>query len=330
MRSSFLLPLACLGLLAAGCQTPPPVSTTPNTPLNTKFQTRSWDTGGNTPGKELVSDHYRIYTTAASQEILSWLPGFMEAAFDNYARITQLPARPSGQPMPVYMMGTRREWAALTRSIVGSQWDLYSAIQAGGYCYKGVCVFWDMGGVGAMSVASHEGMHQFLSHRMKDPLPMWLEEGLTTMAEGYQVDGASVQFTPHRNPARFTDLRNALVNDWWIPVEKLLPMDGGDATQLGTPERAVGYYGQIWALGQFLRSDPAYAPKRLKMLADAEAGLFHQALKLTPLQVERLRQQGRGYNRTVSAPLFKHYMDEDLAGFDRKYKAFARKLAKLG
>lgn len=320
----------CSAWFAAGCQTPAPVSTAPSTPLSTRFQTRAWDSGGNTPGKELVSDHYRIYTTAASQEILSWMPGFMEAAFDNYASIMQLPPQAGGQPMPVYMMGTRQEWAALTRSIVGSQWGLYSAIQAGGYCYKGVCVFWDMGGMGTMSVASHEGMHQLLHNRMKDPLPMWMEEGLTTMAEGYQVDGASVQFTPQRNPARFTDLRNALVNDWWIPLDKLLPMDGGDATQLGTPERAVGYYGQIWALGQFLRSDPAYGPKRLKMLADAQAGRFHEAMKLSPQQFENLRQQGRRYNQAASTPLFKYYLDEDLAGFDRKYKAFARKLAKLG
>lgn len=321
----------CLGLLAAGCQTPGPVTTAPAaTPLSTKFQTRSWDSGANTAGKELVSDHYRIYTTSASPEILNWLPGFMEAAFNNYSRIMAVPMPAGEGPMPVYMMGTRQEWAALTRSIVGPQWGIYSAIQAGGYCYKGVCVFWDMGGVGAMSVASHEGMHQVLSHHMKDPLPMWMEEGLTTMAEGYQVDGASVQFTPDRNPGRFSDLRNALVNDWWIPVEKLLPMDGGDAAQLGTSQRAVGYYGQVWALGQFLRCDPTYAPKRLKMLADAQAGKFHQAVKLSPQQFQRLRQQGRVYNRTVSTPLFKYYLDEDLAGFERKYKAFARKLAKLG
>ena len=39
---------------------------------------------------------------------------------------------------------------------------------------------WDMGGIGTLGTASHEGLHQFLACRMKDHLPMWVEEGLCT------------------------------------------------------------------------------------------------------------------------------------------------------
>ena len=311
--------------LAAGCRAPEPPAATP---LVTAFETRPWGSGDSS-GRELVSEHYRILTTSSRPEILGHLPGFMEAAYGNYLTITGLPDRPPERRMAIYMMATRREWSVLTRSIVGRQWETYSSIEAGGYCYRGVGVFWDMGGVAALAVASHEGLHQFLHHRLKDRLPMWLEEGLATMAEGYQVDGRSVRFTPRRNPSRFTDLRRAIVNDWWIPLEELLPMDGGDAVKLGYTERVVGYYGQVWALAQFLRSDPDFARKRARMLADAEAGRFQRVLGASPAGMARLRRSGRLYNRAVSLPLFRAYVTDDLAGFEKRYKAFAKKLVRL-
>ena len=325
MRYSALLSSAFLAALVGGCQQPPDVRWTP---LSVAFRNVPWD-GGSASGRELISRHYRVYTTSGSPEVLNYLPGFMEAAHANYLEITGLPPREAKAPMPIYMMGTRQQWAALTRSIVGSQWNLYSSIEAGGYCHKGVCVFWDMGGISALSVASHEGLHQFLAHRMKDQLPMWLEEGLAASAEGYQIHAQTVRFTPERNPGRFGDLRKAIVNGWWVPLPKLLKMDGGDAVQSGPPERAVGYYGQLWALALFLRSDPKYAQGRARLLADAEAGRLHLALKTSRARLKGLRRRGRLYNQTVSAALFRHYVDDDLGAFERRYKAFAKRLAKL-
>ena len=310
---------------AAGCQDAQSVSATP---LTVEFVSKPWS-GGSSAGRELLSTHYRILTTSRSQEILSYLPGFMEAAHENYLAITGLAPRQQPRPMLIYMMATRQEWAALTRSVVGQQWETYSAIQAGGYCHKGICVFWDSGGVAALAVASHEGLHQFLAYRVKEHLPMWFEEGLATLAEGYQIDGQAVRFTPERNPSRFADLRKAIVNDWWIPLEQLLAMDGGDAVKLWPPGRVVGYYGQVWAMGHFLRSDPAYAVRRGRLLADAEAGRLHRALMLSPEGLRRLHQQGRAYNRAVSLPLFKHYITDDLAAIERRYKAHARSLVRL-
>jgi len=318
--------MACLAG-AAGCDNANPAG--PGvTPLRISFENRSWDVGDSV-GRELTSKHYRIYTTSNRSEIVDYLPGFMEAAHRNYLGVTGLQAKPAVGTYPVYMMATRQEWAGLTRSIVGGQWDTYASISAGGYCYKGVCVFWDIGGLGAMSIASHEGLHQLLHHRMKDHLPMWMEEGLATLTEGYEIDGATVRFTPERNVARFTDLRKAIINDWWIPLEKLLVMDGGDAMQLGAPERAVGYYGQIWALAVFLRRDPQFAPGRRKMIADAEAGRLVDALSPTDRQLARQLVNTRSYNRQVALPLFRLYISEDLQGLERRYKDFARKLVRL-
>ena len=321
-------------LLVVGCGEPAELKTEttlppqPRSAMRTRVEAHSWDVGDGV-GRELVSDHYRIYTTSHRPEILDYLPGFMEAAHRNYLNVTGLPAKPSTDRMPLYMMATRQEWSALTKSIVGRQWGLYSSISAGGYCYKGVCVFWDIGGLASMSVASHEGLHQFLHHRMKQNLPMWVEEGLATLSEGYEIDGPTVRFTPHRNVARFSDLRKAIVNDWWIPLEKLLTMDGGDAVQLGAPERTVGYYGQVWALAVFLRSDPRYAPGRNHLIADAEAGKLMDALDASDRVIIRQLGGTRSYNRQIALPLFKRYISDDLPTFERRYRSFAEGLVRL-
>jgi hypothetical protein len=325
LRLSFAI--AAVLAVAAGC-TGPGQSELGATPLRIPFQNSNWDAGENV-GRELTSTHYRIYTTSTRPEIIDYLPGFMEAAHRNYLAVTDLKASPPAEPMNVYMMASRQEWAGLTRSIVGGQWDVYASISAGGYCYKGVCVFWDIGGLASLSIASHEGLHQFLHHRVKEHLPMWMEEGLATLAEGYDVDGPTVRFTPERNITRFTDLRKAMVNDWWIPLEKLLQMDGGDAVQLGAPERAVGYYGQLWALAQFLRTDPQFAAGRQRLIADADAGKLVAALGRTDQLMARQLGGTRSYNRQVALPLFRRYISDDLQGFEARYKAFARKLARL-
>jgi len=329
MKVPKIVILALALVLAAGCgEKDDALRMSPESSMRIPVRSANWDAGQGT-GRELVSQNYRIYTTSTRPEILEYLPGFMEAAHRNYLDVTGLADRPASDKLPVYMMATRQEWASLTRSVVGSQWGLYSSISAGGYCYKGVCVFWDIGGLASLSVASHEGLHQFLHGRIKQQLPMWMEEGLATLCEGYGVNGAAVQFTPARNVARFTDLRKAMVNDWWIPLEKLLQMDGGDAVQLGAPERAVGYYGQVWALAVFLRSDPQYAAGRNRLIADAESGKLLDGLDGRVRAIARQLTGTRTYNRQVALPLFKRYISDDLPGFERRYKAFAEKLAKL-
>lgn len=324
------IPIAVMSVLVGCGDKPAPEVHTqqPPAPLRINAKAGPWDVGEGS-GRELVSKHYRIYTTSRRPEMLDYLPGFMEAAHRNYLDVTGLPARPAAEPMPVYMMGTRQEWASLTKSVVGRQWNIYSSISAGGYCYKGVCVFWDIGGITSMSVASHEGLHQFLHHRDMQHLPMWMEEGLATLCEGYHIEGSTVQFTPHRNVARFSDLRKILVNDWWIPLEKLLPMDGGDAVKLGATERTVGYYGQIWALAVFLRTDAAYRAGRDRLIADAEAGRLTDALDPGDRAIVRQLGGTRSYNKQIALPLFKRYISDDLPAFERRYKAFAKKLVML-
>jgi hypothetical protein len=324
-------PKLLVGLLAAAIALPacaPQTDAGGGAAMTTEVHRTPWQTGS-TAGSELTTAHYRIFTTATNRALVTYMPGFLEAAYRNYLDLTGLADRPHAPPMPVYLMATRREWASLTVSVVGEQAaGPYLGIQAGGYCYEGVCVFWDIGVLGTFSVASHEGLHQFFHHRLRDRLPMWLEEGLCTMAEGYDLTGDRVTFTPQRNNFRFTDLRAAIVQGRTLPLEELLTTDSGEAIG-GTQDQATGYYGQLWALVQFIRSNPAALAGMQRLLADAEAGRLHQGLHVTADDLAVLRHRGRAYNKTVSLPLFRLYIASDLAAFERDFKAFSLNLARL-
>jgi hypothetical protein len=288
--------------------------------LRVAVQEQPWEDSG----RQIITKHYQIFTTCTNRRLMSAVPGFMEAARDNYLGLTGLADVPM-PAMPIYLMASRSQWATLTKSVVGPQAPTYLSIQAGGYCYKKVCVFWDIGGLGTLSVASHEGLHQFLAYRMKNQLPMWLEEGLCTQAEGYQLFGDRVIFTPADNVMRHGDLRSAIMGDRWIPIAKLLPMDAGDAV-VGKAEAAVGYYGQLWSLVMFIRSDQTYRQGLVRMLADAQAGELNKAVGVPAEVMAGLQRQGRLYNRAMSERLFRHYICDDLERFEREYRAYSQRL----
>lgn len=295
-------------------------------PLVIEPQTRAWNTP-RTPGTEFLTAHYRIFTTVTRRPLRQYLPGAMEAAYRQYLELTGLADRPANRRMDVYVMATRHQWAALTTARLGENAP-HLNISAGGYCHEGVCALWDIGTRATLSVAAHEGLHQFFAHRMEGALPMWLEEGLCSMMEGHTVRRDTIVFTPVHNPSRHGSLRTAIINGHWIPIKRLLPMDAGD-TVGGTPGKAVGYYGQVWALSLFLWSVPEYRAGVQRLIRDARDGRLHLALGWPEVAILRLRRMGRPYNRTVSEPLFKHYISDDVEAFDRDYLAFARKLAGL-
>ncbi len=318
-----VLALACL----AGCAKPGGEGAAVARPIIIDAPPRPWDTP-RTKGVQFISDHYHIYTTVDRQPLRKYLPGFMEAAHEHYLEMTGLAGRPRGRRMVMYVMATRRQWVLLTIARLGPRADGPLNITAGGYCYAGVCVLWDIGIRSTLSVASHEGLHQFFAHRMSDSLPMWLEEGLCAMAEAHIRRRDTVVFTPEHNPSRITCLRTAIINNHWIPIERLLPMDAGDAVGKSS-EKSLGYYGQVWALSLFLRSVPAYRQGMERLIKDAQAGRLHRAAGVSARALAQLRRLGRPYNRTVSLPLFRHYITGDIAAFDRAYLAFARNLSGL-
>ncbi len=279
-------------------------------------------------GEVIRTPHYRIFSTVNEPVLKEYLPGFMEAAYSNYLLLTDLPASNLDAPLDMYILGTRSEWADLTKHRLQERAELYLHLQAGGYCLDGVCVLWDIGPTGTMSVASHEGLHQFLWHALANRIPMWAEEGLCTGAEGNDIYGSTVRFTPDRNVQRYTDLRKAIINGYWLKLEKLLPMAGGDAIR-GRPHQATGYYGQVWSLVVYIRSRPDYRSGFQQMLRDAQAGNLYEAAGLGPQEMAQLRGRDKNYNKLISAHLFRHYITEDLAGFERDWRRFSEELVDI-
>lgn len=323
MRWTVLI-LTCLSAVLSSCARPEPAGA----PLDVRADRRAWALG-ESGGVELRTTHYRIYTNTSGRMLLHCLPGFLEAARAHYLRLTGLTDAGDSRAMVVYLLASRDEWAALTRQVVGPQAPLYLSIDNGGYCYRGVCVFWDMGGLGTLMVAAHEGMHQFLHHRLADALPTWAEELLCVSAEGYEITQNRVRFTPDANALRVVDLRKALIAGRWIGARRLVGSNPAQA--LGQSQQiAIDYYAQLWALGAFVRSRADYRAGLGRLLADAAAGRLDAAMNLPPGALGQLRVNGPAYDRTVSEPLFRHYIAGDLEAFDREFRAFARGLAQLG
>jgi len=318
-------------LLAAGCDGPngPDTGVGFENALSgewsgmvTEVARRDWM--GERGGAELVTAHYRVFATTTNAALRRYFPGFMEAAYRDYLRLTQLPERGASERMPIYLMSTYKEWAALTRHAVGTD----VPIQAGGYTYKGTCVFWDIGTPHTFAVARHEGLHQFFHHNLPDRLPMWLEEGTCVLAEGMELAGDSVRFTPAHNPLRFNSLRNTIVQNHWIPLDELLPLHSTEATA-GFPEPAHAYYSQLWALVLYIHSRDDYRAGMRRLFADARDGRLHESLEVSRDELARLRRSARTYNRRVSTSLFRHYITGDLEAFENNFKDFARKLVEL-
>ena len=298
----------------------------PGQPLQTQVERKTWE-HPHGMGKLLISRHYRIYTSTRNGSLLATLPGFLEGAYANYLELTDLGEMKGDRRMDVYMLSSREEWANLTEWILGPK-TVAMGISAGGYSYRGVGVYWDLRRRATLSIAAHEGLHQFLFHRMKHRLPLCIEEGLAVTAEGFHLRKKSVLFIPSHNPSRYGALRSAIINGRWIPIQRLMIMNAEDYMNQGS-EYSVGWYGQVWALSQFLRTDPKYREGLKRMFREGQAGRFHLVMNVPLHALLQLQRRQPIYNKTVSRPVFEHYITPDLAAFEREYLAFARKLAGL-
>jgi hypothetical protein len=223
----------------------------------------------------------------------------------------------------MYMMASRAEWEALTINRFG-QAGPARVIENGGYTFKGVTVCWAIGRTATFSVASHEGMHQLLFHALRNRLPLWAEEGLTTTAEGFVLDRGTVRFTPDQNLMRLSDLRTTIINGTWIDLPTLLTTNTAAVAKTGEQAKTVGYYGQLYALASFLRHDETYGPRWRAMLQAARDGKFNDVLS-----PGEMRLRGTFYFQVVGKKLFEHYITSDLKTFEADFLRYARALVKL-
>jgi hypothetical protein len=312
----FFLVLATL--LPVGCGSPTPAEST-GISLAAPVRREPW---AGQRGVVLVTPNYNIYTTYAGEHFRSRVGGFMEAALTEYSRL--VPARqPLTAPMPIYMLATRNEWSRMTQQLFGRNATPAIRIENGAYTVRGVVVGWPIGGISTWAVLAHEGMHQYLHYALADRLPLWAEESLTTACEGFVFRGDTILFTPGHNVIRLADLRRGILAGRWMPMATLLGSDVGASLQ-ESQQDVLAVYGQWYALGVFLRSDPRYRDGWAKMLADAAEGRFADVLGRRTVSLP-----GSLYHRAAGVKLFEHYIDEDLGRFEKRFIAFARKLARI-
>ena len=330
MKRITLIALA-VAVAVGGCdkpQTLPPRSTA------TAVQKSSWPTPFGT-GTLYSTANYRIYSTVTRPALMAVAPGFMEAAHDYYSKLTGLDALPHEDAAsrdklaPIYLVATRKQWANLTSQLVHENLKVYLCIDAGGFCYRDTCVFWDVGGLETLRLAAHEGLHQYFG-RHNAHLPIWLEEGLCVSAEGFDLRGGDVVFQPERNLVRMSSLRTALVRHEWIDIEDLVSMDGGDAVQNPRPGAALEYYAQLWALTLYLQSRPETHAAVSRIIADCAARKVPPQ-ELPPQDRDAIARDrtGRMAGKLLARQIFRTYVSEDSQAFDKGYQAFARKLAGL-
>ncbi|MGE3106920.1 MAG: hypothetical protein AB7G11_17225 [Phycisphaerales bacterium] len=296
-------------------------------------------TYNNKKGRCIRTANYAIYTTEESPAIVGRLPGFVEAALRNYTTaLGDLPP-PSGT-LETFVMSSRTEWERLTKQIMGADAELYLRIPRGGYAASGRGVYYDIGAADTLSIAGHEGWHQYTQRVFRQPLPTWLEEGVATYMEGHRWEGATPRFLAWSNLERFDQLRSAAAAGTLMPLEQLIstsPQDllGASPDQIpmkrmstqGGPsasDRLLTYYAQLWALVHFLNEGEhgKYSSSLRRLLADAASGALRD--KLAGSFGEQAAKGSIMMRRGPAAIVA--YFNQDVDQFGGEYRAFIEKV----
>lgn len=232
--------------------------------------------------------------------------------------------------LETYVLATRSQWALLTKRLMGPRAPIYLKIRAGGYATQGRALLFNIGSHATFSTLSHEGWHQFTQRSFRQGLPIWLEEGIATLMEGFRWDPQSPTrpiFAPWANIERFDRLRDVVSRDELFTLEQLLSDRPQDLLSTTSNERALDYYAQVWALTHFLREGQggAYRDGLHRLLADAQGGRMASTV---------LTARGSGARaalaRRVGTPVFTTYFSPDLRAASAQYEAFVRQIVRPG
>ncbi|MBL4698389.1 MAG: DUF1570 domain-containing protein [Phycisphaerales bacterium] len=331
-----ILRALALGLsiaLIAGCYSAPSRQTQPPSNPSTDIgrfvaDRQPWTFKGDR-GWAYYTPNSIIRTTSTDRKILERLPPFVELSILHYqSDITRLP-RPA-QPIETYFFDTRNQWETLTRSLMGKRAGVYLSIERGGYSAKQIGVFYDIGPKDSFVICAHEGWHQYSHSTFKDPMPVWLDEGVACMMEGFRWDP---QFPDHprfmawANTERFDQLRDAYNSDALMPIHSLLTLRPQDLIIAPTGQpTALIYYAQVWALIHFLNEGEGgrYSSTLEQILQDIAIGNFRNKLSPNDLRKFNTRRIGSG---TLLSFLPK---GTTLQQLDLEYQRFVAQIVRVG
>lgn len=282
-------------------------------------------------GVMMATPHYRIYTTIDHEHLVDHLPYFYEAALEHYTTaLTDLP--PPRRPLESFIFRTRTEWKAKTQQMLPDQYGTFEHLGRGGFTTRGTAVLYYIDSAGrsrdTLSIAAHEGWHQYAQASFRNPLPVWLEEGMATYMETFRLgEDGKTRFMPNYNRERRNALRDAQYRDRLIDLDELLTNSPQELLQKKGKESLLIYYAQVWALARFLADgeDGVYRESLGEVLKDAARGrLTGRLLKSEAVPASQRR---RDVANRVGKAVVLEYFNPDWDEFESQYDGYVKEIA---
>ncbi|MFN9968705.1 MAG: DUF1570 domain-containing protein, partial [Phycisphaerae bacterium] len=277
-------------------------------------------------GLAITTRSYRLYTTTRDAALAARLPTLLEAALAQYRTlITPLPL--PVERVETFVLANRAEWVRCVQMLWADRADAYMTIQRGGITANTKSVLFDLGPRDTLVLAAHEGWHQFTQATFKEQLPVWAEEGIATLMEGFRSEpGEHTRYTfmPWANLERFDRLRDAHGSGAIMDLPTLLASSPSRELSGGDP---LTWYAQVWALSHWLMQ-PERRPALERMVANAADGTLLQTVASTRGEAARVAaSRGRG-----GAEIFATYFGDPTAHgpLDNDYKDFIRNVVAVG
>jgi hypothetical protein len=270
-------------------------------------------------GSILNTDHYRIYTTIDPDDSLyEKIPQILEGAYTQY-RLVAPKTPPTDRPLVCYVFARRTEWVDFTRRKTGPMARTYLQIAYGAYALGDVFVAYDIGKYRTLSVAAHEGWHQFASRNFKGRLPPFLEEGVATLFEDTTTLDPLPRWDLSVNSQRVHGLWRSIEHRYIFSLEELVTLDAGDIIHR-PGDRINAFYSQNWAFIRYLRDGYGgrYRPAFERLLADVATDSVWNPSPQSP----------RGsWDRSLVKPTLEHYLGIPFSQMDQEFAAFCRQIA---
>ncbi|NOX58417.1 MAG: DUF1570 domain-containing protein [Planctomycetes bacterium] len=275
-----------------------------------------WSVGGMS-GTKLSTEHFDIHSTLTDSQLQAALPSFLEAAYDQYHSLLPAPES-STKRLQTYVFNNRAQWELFAKKKYPRRYPVFQKISAGGFAVGNECVVYYIRRTYTLSVLAHEGMHQYFANYFSARLPAWLNEGLATYCESYELPSDGTKFTPRRNSFRLNALREAMTSDAIFPLRAMLSTDAGKVINQGRARLTKTYYAQAWAMICFLRHGEKgkYAGGFQDMLDAIVDGKLSQAGRAGGHQTQQSRSAKYGEG------VFRAYITEDLETFEKQFNDY--------
>ncbi len=237
-------------------------------------------------GVRLRTTRWDICTTILIPRLHERLPVALESALETMRATLDSDELALPEPrelMTTCLMSDRRQWSNLASVLHPQHAAAMQGLSRGGFTAKGVAVLYDIDHRAhcrdTISLALHEGWHQYAQTALRSPLPPWLDEGLATVMEGYRlkIDGIEIDHAANRQRSR---------RAWWMirrgrmqPLAEFTSDDPHAAMARGR-SALLEYYAQAWALTRYLMSSNEGLAEVRAILEGAAAGatVSHQRL----------------------------------------------------